>query len=108
MFMGPSFWWGPSPFNFFYWNSYQVNFKTPSRTLNPAQCYLSRNCFLLGPYSRPMPRALRRSYEGCSFVMSEVPLYPKPLQLLPLGLVPGARPQSTFMGSRPERRVIKY
>jgi len=38
MFMGPSFWWGPSPFDFFFWNSYQVNFK-PYRGTS-----LIRNC----------------------------------------------------------------
>ena len=33
---------------------------------------LIRNCFLLGPYSRPMPRALVLG--GLKFLMSEVPL----------------------------------
>ena len=33
-----------------------------------------RNCLLLGPYSRPMPRALRWSWGRGQFLMSEVPL----------------------------------
>ena len=36
---------------------------------------LIRNRFLLGPYSRTMPRALRWSWVGVLFLMSEVPLY---------------------------------
>ena len=36
---------------------------------------LIRNCLLLGPYSRTMPRALRLSWVGGQFLMSEVPLY---------------------------------
>ena len=35
---------------------------------------LIRNCLLLGPYSRPMPRALRCSWGGGQFLMREVPL----------------------------------
>ena len=35
---------------------------------------LIRNCLLLGPYSKPMPRALRKSWGGVRFLMSEVPL----------------------------------
>jgi hypothetical protein len=42
-------------------------------------CYrvtpLIRNSLLLGPYSKPMPRALCWSYGGCEFLISEVPLY---------------------------------
>ena len=54
MFMGPSFWWGPSPFNFFYWNSYQVNFKpqahpggNPGANLQSIsdRCYLRKVAF---------------------------------------------------------------
>ena len=36
---------------------------------------LIRNRLSLGPYSRPMPRALWWSYGGGRFLMSEVPLY---------------------------------
>ena len=36
-----------------------------------------RNCALLGPYSRIMPRALWWPYGGGQFLVSEVPLYPK-------------------------------
>jgi len=35
---------------------------------------LIRNCLLLGPYSRPMLRALRKSWGGGQFLISEVPL----------------------------------
>ena len=35
---------------------------------------LTRKCLFLGPYSRPMPRALRWSSVGQQFLMSEVPL----------------------------------
>jgi hypothetical protein len=34
-----------------------------------------RNCFLLGPCSRPMPGALRWSWGGRLFLMSEETLY---------------------------------
>jgi len=36
---------------------------------------LIRNSTPLGPYGRPMPRALWRSWGGERFLMSEVPLY---------------------------------
>jgi hypothetical protein len=36
---------------------------------------LIRNCFLLGPYSKPMPRAPWWSYGKGQFLMSKVPLY---------------------------------
>jgi len=39
---------------------------------------LIRNCLLLGPYSRPMPRVLWCSYGGGLFLMSEGPLYVLP------------------------------
>jgi len=39
---------------------------------------LMRNCPPLGPYSRTMPRALRWSWGGWLFPMSEVPLYSMP------------------------------
>jgi hypothetical protein len=35
---------------------------------------LTRERFPFGPYSRPMPRPLRRSYGSRRFLMSEVPL----------------------------------
>ena len=35
---------------------------------------LIRNSAPLGPYSRTMPRALRWSYRGVPFLVSEVPL----------------------------------
>ena len=38
---------------------------------------LIRNFLLLGPYSRPLPGALRWSYGGGQFLMSEVPLLPR-------------------------------
>ena len=36
---------------------------------------LIRNCLLVGPYSRTMPRALWWSKGGLQFLMSDVPLY---------------------------------
>ena len=43
---------------------------------NPAYrgTLLIRNCLSLGPYSRPVPRALRWSLGGGHFFMREVPL----------------------------------
>ena len=36
---------------------------------------LIRNCNSLGPYSRPIPRALRRSWGGGRFLIREVPMH---------------------------------
>ena len=44
-----------------------------------------RNTPLRGPYSRTLPRALRCSYGGGRFLMSEVPLYPRTHTLLIFG-----------------------
>ena len=59
--------------------------RTPSLRRPPVSQYrrelryrctsLIRNIPHLGPYSRPMPRALRWSYGGGQFLMGEVPLY---------------------------------
>ena len=71
---------------------------------------LIRNCLLIGPYSRPMPRA-RWSKGGGQFLMSEVPLYlahnttPPPLEdfrrALDIGLLKGRRGGRLLMSEVP-------
>ena len=60
-----------------YRNAQQTSF--PRTRVHPAiESYrvtsLIRNSRPLGPYSRTMPRALRWSYGGGQFLLSEVPL----------------------------------